>query len=130
MRSSASESQVAAILRSISLCSGEAARRASFRHSSACCRYSETFLTTEPPPLKTTSRLANAKTRGSFRRRSKREAPPKGGRGPEGWWREEIALVSRFRSSHHCAAHSFANLGIKGTLEIYDSSAVFGFEVP
>jgi hypothetical protein len=24
--------------------------------------------------------------------------------------------VSRFRSSHHCAAHSFANFGIKGTL--------------
>src|SRR5215208_2836716 len=40
------------------------------------------------------------------------------------------SLVSRFRSSHHCAAHSFANFGIKGTLEIYDSSAVFGFEVP
>src|SRR3954468_3117302 len=39
-------------------------------------------------------------------------------------------LVSRFRSSHHCAAHSFANVGIKGTLAIYDSSAVFGFEVP
>src|SRR3954452_12050979 len=39
-------------------------------------------------------------------------------------------LVSRFRSSHHCAAHSFANFGIKGTLAIYDSSAVFGFEVP
>jgi len=34
------------------------------------------------------------------------------------------ALVSRFRSSHHCAAHSFANFGIKGTLGIYDSSAV------
>jgi hypothetical protein len=33
-------------------------------------------------------------------------------------------LVSRFRSSHHCAAHSFANFGIKGTLAIYDSSAV------
>src|SRR3954449_9663479 len=32
-------------------------------------------------------------------------------------------LVSRFRSSHHCAAHSFANFGIKGTLAIYDSSA-------
>src|SRR3954470_3559628 len=29
------------------------------------------------------------------------------------------ALVSRFRSSHHCAAHSFANFGIKGTLAIY-----------
>src|SRR6187549_2625509 len=28
------------------------------------------------------------------------------------------------------AAHSFANFGIKGTLAIYDSSAVFGFEVP
>ena len=40
------------------------------------------------------------------------------------------ALVSRFRGSHHCAAHSFANFGIKGTLAIYDSSAVFGFEVP
>src|SRR5258707_3596517 len=39
-------------------------------------------------------------------------------------------LVSRFRSSHDCAAHSFANFGIKGTLAIYDSSAVFGFEVP
>src|SRR3954466_15507476 len=39
-------------------------------------------------------------------------------------------LVSRFRSSHHCAAHSFANFGSKGTLTIYDSSAVFGFEVP
>ena len=39
-------------------------------------------------------------------------------------------LVSRFRSSHHCAAHAFANFGIKGTLAIYDSSAVFGFEVP
>src|SRR6478609_36430 len=39
-------------------------------------------------------------------------------------------LVSRIRSSHHCAAHSFANFGIKGTLAIYDSSAVFGFEVP
>ena len=41
-----------------------------------------------------------------------------------------MILVSRFRSSHHCAAHSFANFGIKGTLAIYDSSAVFGFEVP
>src|SRR3954467_9889805 len=40
------------------------------------------------------------------------------------------SLVSRFRSSHHCAAHSFANFGIKRTLAIYDSSAVFGFEVP
>src|SRR3954465_13261298 len=36
----------------------------------------------------------------------------------------------RFRSSHHCAARSFANFGIKGTLAIYDSSAVVGFEVP
>src|SRR3979411_1342364 len=41
-----------------------------------------------------------------------------------------MILVSRFRSSHHCAAHSFANFGIQGTLAIYDSSAVFGFEVP
>jgi hypothetical protein len=41
-----------------------------------------------------------------------------------------MRLVSRFGSSHHCAAHSFANFGIKGTLAIYDSSAVFGFEVP
>ena len=32
--------------------------------------------------------------------------------------------MSRFRSSHHCTAHSFANFGIKGTLAIYDSSAV------
>src|SRR6187401_3553269 len=39
-------------------------------------------------------------------------------------------LVSRFRSSHHYAARSLANFGIKGTLAIYDSSAVFGFEVP
>src|SRR4026209_1386216 len=39
-------------------------------------------------------------------------------------------LVSRYRSSHHCAAHSFANFGIKGTLATYDSSAGFGFEVP
>jgi hypothetical protein len=38
--------------------------------------------------------------------------------------------VSRFRSSHHYAARSLANFGIKGTLAIYDSSAVFGFEVP
>src|SRR3954452_20352374 len=41
-----------------------------------------------------------------------------------------MILVSRFRSSHHYAAHSLANFGIKGTLAIYDSSAVFGFEVP
>jgi hypothetical protein len=38
--------------------------------------------------------------------------------------------LSRFRSSHHYAARSFANFGIKGTLAIYDSSAVLGFEVP
>jgi hypothetical protein len=38
--------------------------------------------------------------------------------------------VSRFRSSHHYAARSLANFGIKGTLGLYDSSAVFGFEVP
>ena len=36
-----------------------------------------------------------------------------------------VALVSRFRSSHHCAAHLFANFGIKGTLAIYHSSAVW-----
>ena len=42
----------------------------------------------------------------------------------------QVELVSRFRSSHHYAARSFANFGIKGTLAIYDSSAVFGFEVP
>src|SRR3979490_2115631 len=41
-----------------------------------------------------------------------------------------VGLVSRFRSSHHYAARSLANFGIKGTLAIYDSSAVFGFEVP
>ena len=40
------------------------------------------------------------------------------------------ALVFRFRRSHHCGAYSFANFGINGTLAIYDSSAVFGFEVP
>src|SRR3954466_4292000 len=40
------------------------------------------------------------------------------------------AASVRFRSSHHYAAPSFANFGIKGTLAIYDSSAVFGFEVP
>src|SRR4051812_26337208 len=39
-------------------------------------------------------------------------------------------LVSRFRSSHHYAARWSANFGIKGTLAIYDSRAVFGFEVP
>ena len=39
--------------------------------------------------------------------------------------------MSRFRSSIiHYAARSLANFGIKGTLAIYDSSAVFGFEVP
>ena len=42
----------------------------------------------------------------------------------------QLFLVSRFRSSHHYAARSLANFGIKGTLAIYDSSAVFGFEVP
>src|SRR6478609_8885884 len=39
-------------------------------------------------------------------------------------------LVSQFRSSHHCAAHSFANFGIKGTPAIHDAGAVFGFEAP
>jgi hypothetical protein len=38
--------------------------------------------------------------------------------------------VSRFRNSHHYAARSLANFGIKGTLAIIDSCAVFGFEVP
>src|SRR6478672_12013239 len=42
----------------------------------------------------------------------------------------KINVKMLFRSSHHCAAHSFANFGIKGTLAIYDYSAVFGFEVP
>src|SRR3954469_20222091 len=46
------------------------------------------------------------------------------------WFCNSYTLVSRFRSSHHCAARSFANFGIKGTLAIYVSSAVFGFEVP
>src|SRR6476660_1079973 len=39
-------------------------------------------------------------------------------------------LVSRFRSSHHCAAHSLANFGIDGTLALYDSTAGLGFAVP
>jgi len=33
------------------------------------------------------------------------------------WWRRESPRrkrVSRFRSSHHCAAASFANFGIEG----------------
>ena len=34
------------------------------------------------------------------------------------------ALVSRFRSSHTLAATFDANFGIKGTLELYDSSVV------
>src|SRR3954451_3636059 len=46
------------------------------------------------------------------------------------WFCNSYTLVSRFRSSHHHAARSFANFGIKGTLAIYDSSAVVGFEVP
>src|SRR3979409_2145784 len=46
------------------------------------------------------------------------------------WFCNSYTLVSRFRSSHHYAARSLANFGIKGTLAIYDSSAVFGFEVP
>src|SRR5438132_711035 len=41
------------------------------------------------------------------------------------------ALVFRFRSSHHFAAPSSANFGIKGTLAISIlSSAAYGFEVP
>src|SRR5215216_3964600 len=40
-------------------------------------------------------------------------------------------LVFRFRSSHHVAAPSSANFGIKGTLAISIlSSAAYGFEVP
>src|SRR5712692_5598020 len=40
-------------------------------------------------------------------------------------------LVFRFRSSHHFAAHSGANFGIKGTLAMSTlSSAAYGFEVP
>src|SRR5207253_770025 len=40
-------------------------------------------------------------------------------------------LVFRFRSSHHFAALSSANFGIKGTLAISIlSSAAYGFEVP
>src|SRR3979409_2100949 len=46
------------------------------------------------------------------------------------WFCNSYTLVSRFRSSHHYAERSLANFGIKGTLAIYDSSAVFGFEVP
>src|SRR5262249_52544931 len=40
------------------------------------------------------------------------------------------APVSRLRSSQILAAPSDANFGIKGTLANYESSAVFGFEVP
>src|SRR5437870_3593711 len=41
------------------------------------------------------------------------------------------SLVFRFRSSHHFAAPSSANFGIKGTLAISIlSSAAYGFEVP
>src|SRR5215216_1627706 len=40
-------------------------------------------------------------------------------------------LVFRFRSSHHFAAPSSANFGIKGTLALSIlSSAAYGFEVP
>src|SRR5712691_6517184 len=40
-------------------------------------------------------------------------------------------LVFRFRSSHHFAANSGANFGIKGTLAMSTlSSAAYGFEVP
>jgi hypothetical protein len=76
---------------------------------------------------------------GSRRPRPQRAGGSTGARRPRGGARERRheatgglrgRLVSRFRSSHHCAAHSFANFGIKGTLAIYDSSAVFGFEVP
>src|SRR5262249_37767858 len=40
------------------------------------------------------------------------------------------ALVLRFRSSYHISARSFTNFGTKGALQIYDSSAAFGFDVP
>jgi hypothetical protein len=39
-------------------------------------------------------------------------------------------LVPRFRSPHRYPARPLANVGIKGTLAIYDPSAVLGFEVP
>src|SRR5262249_58762258 len=49
--------------------------------------------------------------------------PPKRGVKP--------ALVSRFRGSQALAVHSGANFGIKGiTSKSFDSSVVFGFEVP
>src|SRR5215211_7803510 len=42
-----------------------------------------------------------------------------------------VILVFRFRSSHHFAAPSSANFGIKRTLAIsIVSSAAYGFEVP
>jgi uncharacterized protein len=44
-------------------------------------------------------------------------------------WVFNNTLVSRFRSSHTFAATSDANFGIKGTLELYDSSAPFEPEV-
>src|SRR6185312_9474161 len=46
------------------------------------------------------------------------------------WFCNSYTLVSRFQDRSICAACSFANFGIKGTLAIYDSTAVFGFEVP
>jgi len=44
--------------------------------------------------------------------------------GPRGVARSR--LVSRFRSSHHCAAHSFANFGIEGHYGVYSKSRLFG----
>src|SRR5436305_15195580 len=50
---------------------------------------------------------------------------------PEQTMKGSYGLVLRFRSSHHFAADSSANFGIKGALAISMlSSAVFGFEVP
>src|SRR5262249_59495803 len=43
---------------------------------------------------------------------------------------DDGGLVSRFRSSQTIAAQSRANFGIKGTLANFNSSVVFGFEVP
>jgi hypothetical protein len=67
--------------------------------------------------------------RSGWTRGSSPRVTPENGQAPSQYEREPI-LVSRFRSSHHYAARSLANFGIKGTLAIYDSSAVFGFEVP
>jgi len=41
-----------------------------------------------------------------------------------------LPAVSRFRRSYHFAARSPTNVGTKGTLQLYDSSAAVGFDVP